>query len=84
MVFALREVSYWIKKEIVHSEDNPSLEQLPQVCGGVPDPGGFHAAFGQDTHIASFSQDIGPNVPLRSLPIWTVLWFHDPTEQEKY
>lgn len=48
MVFALGEISYWHKKEIVHSENNPSVEQLPQVLGGVPISGGFHDAFGQD------------------------------------
>lgn len=40
-------ISYCHKKEIVHSEDNLSREQLPQVCGGVPISGGFHDAFGQ-------------------------------------
>lgn len=47
MGLALGEISYLHKKEIVRSENNQSLEQPPQVCGGVRIAEGFHDVFGQ-------------------------------------
>lgn len=36
-----------IKKEVFYSEDNKSLEQPPQECGGVPITGSLQDVNGQ-------------------------------------